>query len=825
MPGVFSKRIMVLLTVLILAVFSCISTTANHPAERLMDPSTDNHPIGEQPGRSDPVTYDEDSLLNRSLPMGVVGYSDDYVETLTVGDADNDGENEILIGNDSTVTLWRWVDGALYPDGCFTVPFEVDAENWGLKAALVADADGKPGNETLLVMAASDVEGDPYNAQGRFFVYTTDENGEFEKIADVDTGTVGTRPLRMETEGAYAVENCLAVADLTGDGGPEIVLGTAFYTRQTRIYRLEGDPPELKLIWSDEEDTADSNCILPYAIGDETVLMVGMGHGIPPQTGYQIRTFKWVDRFGTFVRGPVTNADGAVWSMTASDLDADGVEEVIATVHESTGLEGSYSHLLVLRPTPELVLQPLLEISFDKPPNDVMAIDFLPDRGPELIVTFNSRLPQAYSFPAGLRDPVLYNLEPYGREGRYNITPFIVSYASVEKCDMVSGGDRMSLLRFGPDLALDTGPWELLSAIVLEEGEGYHTVRIENVGALASAGAELVVSADDKWTHRVPIPPLSHGRTFEVDVPIPPGPFEGNITISINPFSPEEEVFDWNDRWEGYLTVPPIGTAGGDDGPPPVPLLPLLVTAALVIGSGAVGRHIFNTRARRRIMPLPVLLRYWKRNARKRKALVLAFLQEHREEGVTVRDIVEEFDVAINTAKGYLSDLERAGRVKGFKTKSGWIYVPVGKDPPPGSAQGLGLTARCLYTIVLGCPGLMVGELVALATGEGQRPRTMSERMVIHNLRLLTDRGLIVRRDRGDGRVGINPAVMILVKEFLERTRPGEVVPWDLLRRYLADKGQVLTQREFDLFAPYIGARLVRREGRWEIHVEVAEEG
>ena len=143
-----------------------------------------------------PVLTEAD-LVNLSLPMGAVPHNVSRSKTVAVGDADNDGVLEVLTTDDWNVSLWQWEDGGLVPDGTFRVPFVVDAANRGIVAACISDAGGRPGNETLLVAAATDVGGDPYEAQGAFFVYDHDEGNGYRMVARADTGTDDHRGFRL----------------------------------------------------------------------------------------------------------------------------------------------------------------------------------------------------------------------------------------------------------------------------------------------------------------------------------------------------------------------------------------------------------------------------------------------------------------------------------------------------------------------------------------------------------------------------------------------------------------------------------------------------
>jgi hypothetical protein len=785
------------------------------------DRPVDGRPTPVRPGvgPEHPILTGAD-LVNLTLPVGAVPHNVSRSKTVAVGDADNDGILEVLTTDDWNVSLWQWEDSGLVPDGTFRMPFVVDAANRGIVAACISDAGGHPGNETLLVAAATDVGGDPYEAQGAFFVYDHDEGNGYRLVSRADTGTVEHRGfrLRQETSGAWAVDNALEVVDLTGDGRPEIVLGVGFYTRTTRIYNLEGEPPSLVVLWEDDLDTADSNAVLPYELGGETVLFMGMGYSEQAGNGFEIRSLRWDDVFGRFDRGLPTPAEGAVWDLEACDLDGDGVDEIIASVHYDPRLDGSHNHIRILQPNADLPMTTLLEIELATASYGVIADNILPERGPEVLVAFNHLPPQVFSFSEGVSTPSVYNITAYGPGGSHNVTFHMVCRADLDHKEILaSGAEGLFILRCGPDLALRAGVDGDPGVLQVEAGAQGLSVRVENVGALSSDGGQLQLVLEGGWSRDVVVPPVLPGEEVVVTVEIPDGPYDGNASLVLLPSAPNDEVFDWNDRWEGRLSIPPIGERfTGDPEAFPGSPFPWLLVVLFIVGSAVAFKGLRSRprgRSKRRPEAPPVLI--WKRDSMDRLQRVQGFIEERGSRGARVQDVSKALGIAPNSVRNYLRELHKGGRLNRYQTTSGWLYVRSGLDPPPGTLQGLGRTASALYGIILSRPDRTVKELTEVAIGANGDRVEMGERMVIYNLGTMSDLGLVMRRLRADGRTGIVPTTMVMVEHFLVG-RSG-TIPWEIVSGHLKGNGISMTPLEFRLIAPHLGVRLERDNGRMTI--------
>ena len=797
-------------TILLLLVLLPVCATFVTPGEGPsgpppVDDTTETRSSGE------PLTLTEADLEVRNLRLATLPHEVTDSKSIAVGDADNDGEIELLTTDDWNVSFWQWDGGNLVYDGGFRVPFQVDAANRGIVSACIADADGEPGNETLLVAAATDVGGDPYDCRGGLFVYGHDSQEGYYGIDQVSTGTISERAITfgMETEGAWGIDNALEVADLNGDGIPEVILGIAFYTRTTRIYNLLGDPPQFYLLWEDPVMTGDGNAVLPIVVGGETVLYVGMGYGDPPEEGFQVRSVRWNATTGMFYKGPTTDAQGAVWDMEVCDLDGDGMEEIIASVHYDLGGIDGRTHIRVMRPRANLTLETLLVLDQANQPYGIWPADILPSPGLEVLVAYNHYPPRLFSFAGGLASPVAYNLSGYDMEGDNVLEFFMV--LGTEGGDIIGGmAGGFLRLRCEPDLSLDMMEDVFNGTIELGPGEEDVSVPVTNVGALGSPVAHLRLTLEGGWTRTVDLPPVQAGEDVIIDLPLPPGPYDGNVTISIEHSTGEADVFDWNDRWEGHLSIPPVSS--GSSGEPWNPYPWILVIALVVVVTVATVQvrrtRVISRGDRGRLFP-PILA--WKRNSMARSERVLEYMRDRDWRGARVSDVAEALHQSANTARKYLLMLFRDGRLNRFDTSSGWLYVVSGVDPPPGTLHGLGRTASSLYGLVLSRPGLLRGELISQATEGLPEAERMSERMIEYNLATLIEYGLVVKRPSPLEGTEVHPRAFLLVRDHLGVDPAG--IEWNVVQGALRNEGIRMTRLEFDLMAPGLGVRTVSRSG------------
>ncbi|MCK5253583.1 MAG: hypothetical protein KAQ96_11550, partial [Thermoplasmata archaeon] len=481
----------------------------------------------------------------------------------------------------------------------------------------------------------------------------------------------------------------------------------------------------------------------------------------------------------------------------------------IASVHYDPGGIDGRTHIRVMRPRANLTLETLLVLDQANQPYGIWPADILPSPGLEVLVAYNHYPPRLFSFAGGLASPVAYNLSGYDMEGDNVLEFFMVR--GTEGGDIIGGmAGGFLRLRCEPDLSLDMMEDVFNGTIELGPGEEGVPVPVTNVGALGSPVAHLRLTLEGGWTRTVDLPPVQAGEDIMVDLPTPSGPYEGNAIISIEHSIMEADFFDWNDRWEGHLSIPPVSSASSGEPWNPYPWI--LVIALIVVVTVATV-HAYRTRAidcgdRPRLFP-PILA--WKRNSMARSESVLEYMREMDWRGARVSDVAEALDQSANTARRYLHMLFGDGRLNRFETASGWLYVVTGVDPPPGTLHGLGRTASSLYGLILSRPGLLRGELISQATEGLPAGERMSERMIEYNLATLIEYGLVVKRSSALKGTEIHPRAFPIVKDHLGKDPAG--IEWNAVQGRLRSGGIHMTRLEFDLMAPGLGVRSVSRSG------------
>ena len=178
------------------------------------------------------------------------------VNSLYIGDADNDGENEITITTGSNITVWKH-----NPDGTYSLSWSEYIENvgWGTTAVVVGDVDNDGENE--IAVAASS----PHDIS----------SGGTVRIYEYNSGTYGLA--WSATIGEYIENHGLFIGDSDNDGNNELLVGVSWYGRKILLFKHDTGNI-YNQVWNDNlgSDVA-STCIGDVDNDGQNEIIAGTG--------------------------------------------------------------------------------------------------------------------------------------------------------------------------------------------------------------------------------------------------------------------------------------------------------------------------------------------------------------------------------------------------------------------------------------------------------------------------------------------------------------------------------------------------------------------
>jgi hypothetical protein len=224
------------------------------------------------------------------------------VLSVAIGDANNDGKNDVVIVMGSTLNETRmyenksggWVETNISdPSACCSVKYVAigDANNDGL-------------NEVVIGMANSVYEVRMYNYTGGSWVETY--------ISD-----------QLALGDVYSV----AIRDADNDGRNEVVVGGSTDPYELRMYKNESG------IWNETNISNAPGYVYSVAVGDvnhdglnETVIGVG-------STINEVRMYNYTG--GNWRETNISDLPGQVYSVAIGDSDNNGLQDVVAVTGTS----------------------------------------------------------------------------------------------------------------------------------------------------------------------------------------------------------------------------------------------------------------------------------------------------------------------------------------------------------------------------------------------------------------------------------------------------------------------------------------------------------
>ncbi|UCD92596.1 MAG: hypothetical protein JSV43_01330 [Methanobacteriota archaeon] len=217
------------------------------------------------------------------------------MDAVVIGDADNDGKNEVVVGDDGgmiNVRMYKYSSG-------MWVREDIDSHPENVMSVAIGDADNDGNNEIVIGLWNGTAEVRAYEKSGGIW---------FEEII-TDT-----------PEGVWSV----AIGDADNDGGNDVVVGLDSTTNETRMYEKVGP------IWVEENITDVPGAVQSVAIGDAdndgfNEVVIGID-----DTSTQVRTYQ--KSGGTWAEDIIFDNPSPAWSVAIGDADNDALNEVVVGI-------------------------------------------------------------------------------------------------------------------------------------------------------------------------------------------------------------------------------------------------------------------------------------------------------------------------------------------------------------------------------------------------------------------------------------------------------------------------------------------------------------
>jgi hypothetical protein len=214
------------------------------------------------------------------------------VYSLAIGDCDNDAKNEVVIGMLSTTDEVRAYE---YSGGIWVEDIIADTPSHVYSLA-VGDGDGDGKNDVIIGLANSLNEVRSYTKSGGVWI----ENVVYDVPANVRSVDVG---------------------DADNDGKPEVVIGMDSCTNEVRAYE------NVSGIWTEDIVADAPNNVYDIAIGDadndgQNEVVSGLASSSNEIRAYEKIGASWIEDL-------IFDTPNDVWTCAIGDIDNDGKSEVV----------------------------------------------------------------------------------------------------------------------------------------------------------------------------------------------------------------------------------------------------------------------------------------------------------------------------------------------------------------------------------------------------------------------------------------------------------------------------------------------------------------
>jgi hypothetical protein len=234
-------------------------------------------------------SWDEDLIVK--APVSV--YS------VAIGDADNDGSNEVVVGMVSTtneVRAYKNIAGIWIED-------IINDTSTNVNSVAIGDADNDGSNEVVIGLHSSSDEVRCYEKSGGTWIE--------DVIVDSPTNV-----------------RSVAIGDADNDGNNEVVIGMDSTTNELRAYEYESGN------WIEDVVADTPNNVYSIAIGDADSdgyndIVIGLH-----SSTHEVRCYN--KSGGNWLEDNIADTPNHVWSVAIGDADDDGVNEVVIGMMSTT---------------------------------------------------------------------------------------------------------------------------------------------------------------------------------------------------------------------------------------------------------------------------------------------------------------------------------------------------------------------------------------------------------------------------------------------------------------------------------------------------------
>ncbi len=279
------------------------------------------------------------------------------IDSVAIGDADNDGMPEFVSGGQPSCTKACWNRITVYSKigGVWTEDDTVDSDlsSGEFYSVVVGDADNNGKKEIVVGTSAGSNQVRMYvNESGMWVKYgidtavgdtvysvaigDADNDGYNEVVAGAGPGAKNETRMYENVSSTWNEANIsevnntvysVAIGDADNDGQNEVVIGTNNGTNEVRMYNYSGGA------WAETNIKDTPNSVYSVAIGDadndgQNEVVIGM-----EETGItnEVRMYKNVS--GGWIETNISEVNNTIYSVAIGDADNDGRKEVVIGIY------------------------------------------------------------------------------------------------------------------------------------------------------------------------------------------------------------------------------------------------------------------------------------------------------------------------------------------------------------------------------------------------------------------------------------------------------------------------------------------------------------
>lgn len=214
------------------------------------------------------------------------------IYSVAIGDCDNDGSNDVVIGMVSTTNEVR---AYKYQGGIWVEDIIADTPN-NVYSVAIGDADNDGKNEVVIGLHSSSSEVRAYEKSGGIWVE--------DVVADAPTHV-----------------RSVAIADCDNDGKEEVVIGMDLTANEVRAYEKSGG------VWVEDIIANTPNNVYSVSVGDcdndgQNEVVIGLYSSSDEVRAYEKSGGIWVEDI-------ICDTPDSVYSTAIGDADCDGNNEVV----------------------------------------------------------------------------------------------------------------------------------------------------------------------------------------------------------------------------------------------------------------------------------------------------------------------------------------------------------------------------------------------------------------------------------------------------------------------------------------------------------------